>query len=102
MNTQPTLLVTGASGNLGRQAVEFLLGSAKGKVIAGSRDPGKIADLVANGAEARTVDFDRPDTLASAFEGVDRLLMVSTDASTNPVADSPNTRPPSMPPWLRA
>ncbi|MES2438182.1 MAG: SDR family oxidoreductase [Verrucomicrobiota bacterium] len=84
MSTAPTLFVTGASGQLGRQTVEFLLASGKGDIIAGSRDPAKIADLVAKGAEARAVDFDHPDTLAAAFEGVDRLLLVSTDAIDQP------------------
>lgn len=84
MSTRPTLFVTGASGNLGRQTVEFLLASGKANIIAGSRDPEKIADLVAKGAEARAVDFNKPETLASAFEGVDRLLIVSTDAIDQP------------------
>lgn len=84
MNHRPTLLVTGASGQLGRQTVEFLLASGKGRIIAGSRDPEKLADLVAKGAEARTVDFNRQETLAAAFEGVDRLLIVSTDSIDQP------------------
>lgn len=84
MSARPTLFVTGASGHLGRQTVEFLLASGKGRVIAGSRDPEKLADLVAKGAEARAVDFDRPETLAAAFQGVDRLLLVSTDAIDQP------------------
>lgn len=78
--TEPTLLVTGASGNLGRRIVELLLQQGGATVIAGSRDPGKLTDLVAKGATARTVDFDQPDTLAAAFAGVDRLVLISTDA----------------------
>lgn len=84
MKNQPTLFVTGASGQLGRQTVEFLLASGKGRVIAGSRDPEKLADLAAKGAEIRKVDFDHPETLATAFQGVDRLLLVSTDAIDKP------------------
>ncbi|GAA5116130.1 SDR family oxidoreductase [Luteolibacter yonseiensis] len=84
MSTRPTLFVTGASGHLGRKTVEFLLASGKGNIIAGSRDPEKIADLVAKGAEARAVDFNRSETLATAFAGVDRLLLVSTDAIDQP------------------
>ncbi len=75
-----TLLVTGASGQLGRRAVEILLEKKAGKVIAGTRDPAKVADLVTRGAEARVVDFDKPETLAEAFRGVDRLLFISSDA----------------------
>jgi NAD(P)H dehydrogenase (quinone) len=78
--TEPTLLVTGASGNLGRRIVELLLEQGGATVIAGSRDPGKLAGLVEKGATVRTVDFDQPETLATAFAGVDRLVLVSTDA----------------------
>jgi NAD(P)H dehydrogenase (quinone) len=74
-----TLMVTGAGGHLGRRVVEILLASGQGKVIAGSRDPSKLTALADQGAETRKVDFDDPN-LASAFAGVDRLLIVSTDA----------------------
>jgi NAD(P)H dehydrogenase (quinone) len=83
MANQPTLLVTGASGNLGRRAVELLLEAKAGKIIAGTRNPSKIADLAAKGAETRKVDFDDP-ALAESFKGVDRLLLVSTDALDTP------------------
>lgn len=83
MANQPTLLVTGASGQLGRRAVEILLEPKAGNVIAGTRDPAKIADLAAKGAEVRRVDFDDP-SLADSFKGVDRLLLISTDALDTP------------------
>jgi NAD(P)H dehydrogenase (quinone) len=83
MANQSTLLVTGASGNLGRRAVELLLEAKAGKIIAGTRDPSKIADLAAKGAETRKVDFDGA-ALAESFKGVDRLLLVSTDALDTP------------------
>lgn len=82
-NTQPTLLVTGAGGHLGGRVVELLLARGAGKVIAGSRDPAKLADLAAKGAEARKADFDDPE-LAKAFAGVDRLLLISTDTLDKP------------------
>lgn len=83
MANQPTLLVTGASGHLGRRAAEILLETKAGKVIAGTRDPSKIGDLAAKGAELRKVDFDDP-ALAESFKGVDRLLLISTDALDTP------------------
>ena len=83
MANQPTLLVTGASGHLGRRAAEILLETKAGKVIAGTRDPSKIGDLAAKGAELRKVDFDDP-ALSDAFKGVDRLLLISTDALDTP------------------
>jgi NAD(P)H dehydrogenase (quinone) len=75
-----TLLVTGASGHLGRRVVELLLEAKAGHIIAATRTPEKIADLAKLGAEVRQADFDQPDSLAAAFAGVDRLLLISTDA----------------------
>lgn len=75
-----TLLVTGASGHLGRRAVELLLEAKAGKVIATTRTPEKLADLAARGAEVRSANFDDPASLASAFKGAERMLFVSTDA----------------------
>ena len=72
------LLVTGAAGNLGRIAVEELLARGATRVIAGSRDPAKLADLAARGVEARRIDFDDPASLAAGFAGVERVLIIST------------------------
>jgi len=77
------LMVTGAAGKLGRSVVTLLLdefGIAPADLVAGTRDPGKLADLAARGVIVRAVDFSKPEALASAFAGVDRLLIVSTDA----------------------
>lgn len=74
------ILVTGASGHLGRQVVETLLKAGAKNLIAVSRDPSKLADLKARGVEIRGGDFDRPETLGPAFKGAERLLLVSTDA----------------------
>lgn len=76
MTTRPRLFVTGAGGHLGRRVVELLL-DAQADVIAGSRDPGKLADLAARGAELRRADFDDPQGLAETFVGADRLLIIS-------------------------
>lgn len=72
------LLVTGAAGNLGRIAVEELLARGATRVVAGSRDPAKLADLTARGVEARRIDFDDPASLAAGFAGVERVLIIST------------------------
>lgn len=80
------LLVTGASGNLGRAAVEELLARGATNVIAGTRDPSKLADLAGRGVEVRKVDFNDPASLATAFAGVERLLIVSTDGVGTRVA----------------
>lgn len=43
------------------------------------RNPEKAEALQARGVDVRQGDFDRPETLASAFQGVDRLLIISAD-----------------------
>jgi len=83
-NNDRTLLVTGAGGHLGRQVVELLLASKAGRVIAASRNPDKLKDLEAKGAELRKADFDDAPGLEKAFANVDRLLIISTDAMDRP------------------
>jgi NAD(P)H dehydrogenase (quinone) len=75
-----TLLVTGASGQLGRRVVELLLEKGEKAIVAATRAPEKLADLAARGVDARKADFDDPASLATAFTGADRLLLISTDA----------------------
>ena len=85
-----TLLVTGASGQFGRLAVEELLARGATKLIAGTRDPAKLADLAARGVEVRQLDFDDKASLAAGFAGVERVLLISTDAVGNRVAQHKN------------
>lgn len=73
------LLVTGASGQLGRRVIELLLESGEANIIATTRHLEKLADLSAKGVDVRYASFDEPDTLAQAFQGADRLLLISTD-----------------------
>lgn len=75
-----TLLVTGAGGHLGRIVVEGLLARGAKKVIAGTRDTAALSDLASRGAEVRHLDFDDAASMASAFAGVDRALIVSGTA----------------------
>jgi len=81
---KPTLLVTGASGNLGRRVVELLLESEAGPIIATTRDPAKLATFAARGVDVRTADFDDEASLAKAFAGAERALLISTDALDRP------------------
>jgi NAD(P)H dehydrogenase (quinone) len=82
-----TLLVTGAAGHLGRRVIAHLVESlhvSPGHIVAATRSPEKLADLAARGIEVRRLDFDDPGTLGSALVGVDRMLLVSTDALDRP------------------
>lgn len=78
--TKPTVLVTGASGTLGQQVVEALLAKGDTNIIATTRDPAKLAAFAARGVDVRAADFDKPEGLAAAFAGAERLLLISTDA----------------------
>jgi NAD(P)H dehydrogenase (quinone) len=83
MPVTSTLFVTGASGQLGGLVIDTLLETLPaGAVIAGMRDPARddrsARALREKGVEIRVADYCRPETLASAFAGVDRLLLVSS------------------------
>lgn len=76
--TQPTLFVSGASGQLGRLVIDALKSRGyAGKIIAGTRDPAKLAGLT--GVEVREADFTERAGLVRALAGVDRFLLISTD-----------------------
>lgn len=76
-----TILVTGASGQLGRLTIEALLarGVEPGSIIAASRTPDKLADFAAKGVTLRKADFDDAASLKAAFAGVDTLAILSTE-----------------------
>jgi len=74
------LLVTGAAGKLGGLVVDELLKRGATKVVAGTREPEKLKALADRGVTVRLVDFDDAASLATAFVGVDRLLIISTDS----------------------
>ncbi|HEV7344202.1 MAG TPA: NAD(P)H-binding protein [Devosia sp.] len=75
-----TLLVTGAGGHLGRLVVEELLARGATRIVAGTRDTARLADLAERGVEIRHLDFDDAASLSSGFAGIQRALLVSTVA----------------------
>jgi len=79
----PKLFVTAATGQLGGHVIDVLLETvAPNAIIAGVREAANASEaaqaLRARGVETRLADYDRPDQLASALEGVDRLLLISS------------------------
>lgn len=74
------MLVTGATGKLGTKVVETLLKTVPASQLAVSvRKPEKAERFRARGVEVRYGDFDYPETLDSAFAGIDRILIISAD-----------------------
>lgn len=73
------IAITGATGHLGRLVIEKLLESVPaGELVAAVRSPDKAGDLAARGVQLRQADYDRPETLKTAFAGVDKLLLISS------------------------
>ncbi|UDM17706.1 SDR family oxidoreductase [Vogesella sp. XCS3] len=72
------IVITGASGQLGRLVIEALLKKLPShEIVAAVRNPEKVADLAARGIQVRQADYDQPDSLVTAFEGADKLLLIS-------------------------
>jgi NAD(P)H dehydrogenase (quinone) len=87
----PRLLVTAASGKLGRLVVDHLLALVPAsRIVATVRNGDAGRDLVARGVEVRIADHARPETLAAAFVGIDRLLLISGNAVGQRVAQHRN------------
>ena len=74
------IIVTGATGQLGRRVVERLLTRVPAHQIGVSvRDPGKAQAFAAQGVRVRRGDFTDAASLAHAFEGATQVLIVSVD-----------------------
>lgn len=72
--------ITGATGQLGRLVIEALTKTVSAdRIVAAVRTPAKAADLAARGVVVREADYDRPETLAAAFAGVEKLLLISSN-----------------------
>ncbi|MFE2374833.1 SDR family oxidoreductase [Streptomyces sp. NPDC059398] len=84
-----SIVVTGASGQLGRLTVEALLrrGVPASDIVATSRDTTRLKELADRGVVVRRADFADPDSLAAAFAGADRLLLISTTTVDERVAN---------------
>jgi NAD(P)H dehydrogenase (quinone) len=73
------IIVSGASGQLGRQVVKDLLarGIAPRNLILVSRTPDTLQEYARLGASTRFGDFSKPESLSAAFAGGTRMLLIS-------------------------
>src|SRR3954447_22042648 len=74
-----SIVVTGATGHLGRLVVEALLarGVPAQEIVATGRRVETLADLTDRGVVVRHADYTDPASLRAAFDGAEKLLLVS-------------------------
>ncbi|WP_427764109.1 SDR family oxidoreductase [Streptomyces sp. DSM 41931] len=73
-----SIVVTGASGKLGRHVVEQLLEKVPaGQVTAVVRDPERVADLAERGVRVAVADYNAPETFDGLFAAGDKVLLIS-------------------------
>ncbi|MGI8334503.1 SDR family oxidoreductase [Actinomadura scrupuli] len=73
-----SIVVTGATGQLGRLVIDELLAEVPAADVAAVvRDAGKATGLAARGVELRIADYNAPETLAGAFGAGDTVLLIS-------------------------
>jgi len=72
------IVITGASGNYGCGLTDRLIAAGRaGDLILITRRPDKLADRAGQGCTVRYGDFDKPETLAEAVQGAERMLLIS-------------------------
>jgi len=73
------IVVTGATGQLGRLVITALLKAVRAsQIVAAVRTRAKAADLAALGVLVRQADYAQPATLVNAFTGAEKLLLISS------------------------
>ncbi|WP_338874916.1 SDR family oxidoreductase [Spirosoma sp. SC4-14] len=78
------ILVTGATGGLGHQTIDFLLKTTPAtKIAALVRNLSKATDLMKQGIDVRQADYVDYPALVQAFQGIEKVLLVSAVAFTD-------------------
>ncbi|MFE9205402.1 SDR family oxidoreductase [Micromonospora sp. NPDC007230] len=74
-----SIVVTGATGHLGRLIVQSLLdrGVPADQIVAAGRDVDRLAGLAGRGLVTQRVDYDDAESLQAAFAGAEQLMFVS-------------------------
>ncbi|MBO9582164.1 MAG: SDR family oxidoreductase [Sphingobium sp.] len=72
------IVISGASGQYGRMATDMLIEKGLAdRLILITRTPAKLADRAAQGCDVRYGDYDKPETLAEAVKGAEKMLLIS-------------------------
>jgi NAD(P)H dehydrogenase (quinone) len=74
-----SIVITGATGQLGRHVVEALLerNVPAAQIVAAGRSTAKLADLEARGVQVRAMDYGDAASVAEALEGATKVLLIS-------------------------
>jgi NAD(P)H dehydrogenase (quinone) len=87
-----SIVVTGATGHLGRLVVESLLqrGIPAGEIVAAGRNLDKIKDFADRGVRTVAIDYADPESLKAAFAGADKVLLISSSEVGQRIAQHQN------------
>ena len=77
MSDKPNILVLGATGKVGGEAVSQLVNNEDVNVIAATRSPKKAQAFKDKGIDSVILDLDKPETIAPALENIDRALLLT-------------------------
>jgi NAD(P)H dehydrogenase (quinone) len=73
------IVVTGATGQLGRLVIASLLKkTAASNIVAAVRNVDKAKDLAALGVQVRQADYGEPASWDTALQGADKVLLISS------------------------
>jgi NAD(P)H dehydrogenase (quinone) len=74
-----SIVITGATGQLGRHVVEALLERdvPAQDIVATGRSIEKLADFAARGVQVKAMDYSDPASVAEALKGAQKVLLIS-------------------------
>jgi NAD(P)H dehydrogenase (quinone) len=74
------IVVTGATGKLGHHVIHELMKRVPApQVVAAVRNIEKASDFAGLGIQLRHADYAKPETLAAAFAGAEKVLLISSN-----------------------
>lgn len=85
------ILITGATGGLGKETIDALLEKIPAnQIVALARNREKTAALEQKGIEVRIGDYSDYQSLLTAFKGIDKVLAISAAAFSDRIAQEKN------------